>query len=485
MYRCKNCWHGVDTEDLNSIFQCPICGVEREMFEEIKITDKYKGIAIDKKNKAITRIIEKCINCGRCNNVCHNLVGIKYEIEQLRHPICVNCGTCILNCPTGAIVPKYAFKKVFNLIKNKNKTVIISVSPAVRVALGEEFGLDYGKNVEGKMVTALKKIGFDYVFDTTFGADLTVIEEANELIKRLDKPQKLPQFSSCCPSWVKYLEIYHPELIKHLSTCKSPIGMQGSIVKTYFAKEKKLKPQNIIHVALTPCTAKKAEIALNESNTSKKYYKKPSLVDTDYVITTSELGLMLRENNIDFANLSSSGFDNLLNKGSGSGLLFGNIGGVTNAVINTTYHLLTNEDPHKLDITFEKAKKYDDVLITKIVIKNKTIAIAVVNGLIAAEKIIQNNVYQQYDFIEVMNCQSGCIGGGGQPLGPINKQNIIIEARKKSLKAADKADIISYSYQNPDIIRIYNNFLEKPGSSLSEKLLHTTYKDKSKLLKNK
>lgn len=481
MYRCKNCYHGVDEEDLNSIFQCPVCGVEREMFEEIKDDDPYKGVIIAKDNKSIMRIMEKCINCGRCSYICQNVVGIKYDYDKLKHPICINCGTCSLNCPMGAIIPKYSYQKVLEAINDPDKTVIVSTSPAVRVSLGEEFKMAYGSYVEGKMVTSLKLLGFDYVLDTTFGADLTALEEATELLKRLENKDNLPQFSSCCPSWVKYLEIYHPQLIKHLSTCKSPISMQGTIIKTFFAKERKIDQNKIVHVALTPCTAKKYETARQEMTINSEY---DNIKDTDYVITTSELALMLREKNIDFPSLTDTGFDSLLNKGSGAGILFGSSGGVTSSVLRTLSYLITGQDPKKLTFDFKDVENLENVKETKIKLNNQEISVAVIQGINNVEPILNNlNKYKKYSFIEVMNCKGGCIGGGGQPLGPINKQEQIIEARKNSLIKGDEEDNIKCPYQNPDIQKIYLEFLDHPNSQLSEDLLHTNYQDKSYLLK--
>lgn len=480
MYRCKNCYHGVDEDNLNSIFQCPVCGVEREMFEEIKSDDPYKGVPIDINNQAINRIDEKCINCGRCAFICQNVTGIKYDYEKQRHPICIHCGACIQNCPTGAIVPKYSYNKVLEMINDPDKIVVVSTSPAVRVALGEEFKMEYGTFVEEKMVTALKELGFDYVLDTTFGADLTTMEEATELLERIKNNQQLPQFSSCCPSWVKYLEIYHPEYLNNLSTCKSPIGMQGSIVKTYFAEQKNLQPQNIIHVALTPCTSKKFEISRDELNSSSVQNQCEGLRDTDYVITTSELGLMLREKHIDLKNLKSTEFDQLLNKGSQGGMLFGQSSGVTTSVIRTLYYLITKEEL-KEPLIF-KDTEIDHLKELQIKIGEYDFKIAVIEGMLTAEKILSK--LNSYHFIEVMNCQGGCVGGAGQPLTPINKYEQAVIERKNSLINNSNEDIINASYQNPDICRIYEEFLIRPNSKLSKKLLHTTYKNRNYLLVN-
>ena len=476
MYRCKNCYHGVDLEELNSAFQCPICGVEKECFEEIKEDEEFKGIPIAFDNIAIRRINDKCINCGRCAFVCENMVGVKYDKKQ-KHPICLNCGACIQNCPMGAIVPNYAYKKVLEAIEDPNKIVIVSTSPAVRFALGDIFNEPYGNDVEGKMVSALKELGFNYVLDTTFGADLTTMEEATEFLDRIENKKRLPQFTSCCPSWVKYLEIYHPELKDNLSSCKSPIGMQGSIVKTYFAKQNDLNPEDVIHVALTPCTAKKYEISKDELNDSDDYNEMENMKDTDYVITTSELGLMLQEKGIDFSNLLPKTFDSIMNKGSSGGLLFGHHTGVTTSLIRTLHYLITKEDLDD-DLKFENQDEHIKTLEIKI--GDYNLRVAIIEGLLKAEKILDN--LDKYDLIEVMNCIGGCIGGGGQPLNPINEKEEVLKAREKGIINSSDNDIIRASYQNPDIKRIYKEFLEQPNSKISKTLLHTFYQDRSYLL---
>ena len=282
---------------------CPKCGAKKDSFKEseklVDIIDSMldevtenetqkiinddihdKKIKIDPYNPAIVRIIEKCINCGQCKKTCENIVNLKYNLKECKNPICLGCGQCLLNCPTGAIIPRYCYHDVKRTIISNEKIVVGIISPAVRVALGEMFNLKSGDNVEKKIVTALKKLGFDYVFDTAFGADLTIMEEVTEFAKRLKEGLSLPQFTSCCPAWVKYAEIYHPELLENISTCKSPIGMQCSIIKSYFAEEKNIEPSKIVTVAITPCTSKKME--------AKEYT--PNI---DYVMTTSELGIFL------------------------------------------------------------------------------------------------------------------------------------------------------------------------------------------------
>lgn len=483
-YRCKLCGYEVEMEEMPIDYKCPICGVSASMFEEVK-EEIDNRIPISPNNPAIARIMEKCINCGRCKTICQEQVGIKYDIKNTKEPVCVNCGQCVLNCPVGALVPKYNYQKVFEAINDPEKIVIVSTSPAVRVALGEEFKMEAGSFVEGKMIAALRKLGFDYILDTTFGADLTIMEEASELVERIKNNKNLPQFTSCCPAWVKYVEMYYPELLNHISSCKSPIGMQGAIIKTYFAKMKNINPEKIVNVALTPCTAKKFEINRPELNDSSKYNNTDKLRDMDYVITTSELGLMLREKEIDFKTLEDEKYDNLLDRGSGAGLIFGNTGGVMEAALRTAYKLLTGKDPDKHLLKLEEVRGYQGVRQATIKIDSIDLKVAVVYGLknvkIFLEKLKNNDL--DYQFIEVMNCPLGCVGGGGQPLTAISTLDEIRQKRVMGLYNKEETDIIKCSYDNPDIKKIYKEFLKEPLSDLSEDLLHTTYSSKSDLIK--
>lgn len=426
---------------------------------------------IDENNPSIARIEEKCIHCGMCKNTCLNTTGISYEKEKVTNPICVHCGQCILTCPVGALVPKYDYKKVLNYLKDTDYTVIVSTSPAVRVALGDEFGLEPGSLVEGKMVSALKELGFSYVLDTTFGADVTIMEEATELIHRIQNHEKLPQFTSCCPSWVKYAEMYHPEILDHLSTTKSPISMQGAIIRTYFSKMHGLDPNKIITVALTPCTAKKYEI------------KRSELSSMDYVITTTELAMMVRECNINFKELKDKAYDSLLGKGSGAGVIFGNSGGVMEAALRTAYYLATKEKAPAYFYELTDVRGLEGVKEATITLKDKTYQVAVVSGLKNAEQIIPN--MSKYVMIEVMNCKGGCIAGGGQPLVAIGKLDDYKKARMASLYQNDREQTIKDSYENPDVISLYKSYLNYPMSDLAENLLHTMYEDKSNLIKEK
>lgn len=470
-FKCKVCGAVAQLENLPENYRCSVCGSSEDVFYEFKEEIIKKYIPISPSNPAIQRLIEKCINCGGCTTTCIDKVGIKYDVNKVKEPVCVNCGQCRITCPTGAIQEKYEYKQVKEIIKDKNKKVVCITSPAVRVSLGEEFDMKSGTNIEGKMVSSLRKLGFSYVFDTTFGADLTTMEEANELVYRLESKKNLPLFSSCCPAWVKYISMYHPNLLNHLSSCKSPIGMISAVIKNYFADKINVDKKDIIVVALTPCTAKKYEREYDEN--------------VDYVITTSEMGMYLREEKVDFNKLKASKFDNVMSRGSAGGVIFGSSGGVTESVLRVVYNILTKKDPKKQLTNFKAIRGLKNFKEANIKINDKNINVAVIYGLEEVEKVLQkleNNEEVKYDFIEVMNCPGGCVGGGGQPLKTISKMQDINLKRMQGLYKEDKSMKIKSSYKNPDIIEVYKKYLGCPLSNKSKELLHTKHKDKSDLL---
>ena len=468
-FKCNRCGIVIEKAKIESDYFCENCGVDASMFTEI--LDSNARIPISEDNPSIERIPNTCINCGMCYKTCRETVGIKYDINKVKSPICINCGACRLSCPTGAIKEKYAYKIVKDFIENTDKCVVVLTSPAVRVSIGEEFGFEAGTFLEGKMVSALRHLGFDYVFDTTFGADLTTVEEAYELLTRINNDMDLPMFSSCCPAWVKYMEMYHPNKLNHLSTCKSPIAMESALIKHYFSKIKGIKKSDIIVVALTPCTAKKYESSRSE------------LKDTDYVITTSELALFLKEENIDFINLDNSQYDSIFGKGSGGGTIFGTSGGVSESVLRTLHHFITGKEEN---VELNEIRGLDGLKEITLNIDDKTIKVAVINGLKNVFPILEkleNNEKIEYDFIEVMNCVGGCIGGGGQPLSVISKMDEIRKKRMEGLYKDDESSNIRCSYNNPDIIKIYNDYLVTYGSNIAHYLLHTNYFNKENLTK--
>ena len=427
-----------------------------------------KAVRIDEDNESIKRIKERCINCGRCKTICHDEIGINYN-DKCKKAVCINCGQCILNCPVGALVPKYDYKKVLNYLHDTDKIVTISVAPAVRTSIGEGFGLNPGTFLEKELVGALKEIGFDYVFDVTTGADMTVMEEAYELVDRLKNKKTLPMFTSCCPSWVKYLEIYHPDKLNHLSTVKSPIGIQSSIINTYFLNMMNIPKDKIINVVVVPCTAKKYEVKRTE-------------ISMDIAITTSELVLLLKESGIDIKKVKPKEFDSLLSKGSGGGLIFGRSGGVLESVLRCVNYIITGEDKIIDSLALEENKKSGTINKTTINVGPYKLRVASLQGMKNIEEILKD--LDNYDFIEVMNCPLGCVSGGGQVLSPINKMDDINIKRALSLDSDDKSNTIRFCYKNPNVINIYKTYLGYPNSPKALKLLHTNFKDRSSILRD-
>ena len=427
-----------------------------------------KAVRIDEDNESIKRIKERCINCGRCKTICHDEIGINYN-DKCKKAVCINCGQCILNCPVGALVPKYDYKKVLNYLHDTDKIVTISVAPAVRTSIGEGFGLNPGTFLEKELVGALKEIGFDYVFDVTTGADMTVMEEAYELVDRLKNKKTLPMFTSCCPSWVKYLEIYHHDKLNHLSTVKSPIGIQSSIINTYFLNMMNIPKDKIINVVVVPCTAKKYEVKRTE-------------ISMDIAITTSELVLLLKESGIDIKKVKPKEFDSLLSKGSGGGLIFGRSGGVLESVLRCVNYIITGEDKIIDSLALEENKKSGTINKTTINIGPYKLRVASLQGMKNIEEILKD--LDNYDFIEVMNCPLGCVSGGGQVLSPINKMDDINIKRALSLDSDDKSNTIRFCYKNPNVINIYKTYLGYPNSPKALKLLHTNFKDRSSILRD-
>jgi ferredoxin hydrogenase len=496
-YICSDCGYIVECEALAEKYVCPMCGSTKEKFDVVKnnsydnldeiidsvledaLEDKKvkiindnledKKVRISDYNHCIVRIPEKCINCGQCKKTCESIVNISYDLNKCKEPICIGCGQCILNCPTGALIPKYCYKEVKQIMDANEKIVVALVSPAVRVAFGESFGMSSGENLEEKIVSALKKVGFDYVFDTAFGADLTILEEVAEFASRLSNKGSLPQFTSCCPAWVKYAEIYHPEILPNLSSCKSPIGMQCAIIKSYFCEEKGIDPNKIVTVAITPCTAKKME--------ARDYT--PNI---DYVMTCSELTILLKEEDINIDNLPNSNFDKLLGESSGAGVMFGTSGGVCESVIRTLNRIMTKTNLKKDELVFNELRGYDGIKESTITIDKYELRVAVVQQMSNLEELLKDNKYKKYHFIEVMNCPNGCVGGGGQPLCPIKDLDKYREDRSKGLFEIDSKRAVRCAHDNKELKILYKNYLKKPLSEESFKLLHTSYSDKSNLL---
>lgn len=452
--------------------------------------EKSKCI-VDNSSLSVIRDGEKCILCGRCVNVCGKVqtvhainfaergfkakISPAYEIP-LQETTCTNCGQCILTCPVGALHEKENVNDVWDAIINPDKFVVVQTAPAVRIALGEEFAMPIGSRVTGKMVAALRRIGFDKVFDSNFAADLTIMEEGTELLKRLEKGENLPLFTSCCPGWVKFVEHNYPELLNNLSTCKSPSEMEGAMIKSYFAQKMGIDPKNIVTVSIMPCVGKKFENAREELSVD-------DLQDVDIVLTTRELASMIKESSVDFVNLDDETFDNPFGEGSGAGAIFAATGGVTEAALRTIFELTSGKELENID--FNVVRGLDGIKEAEVALPDgRKINAAVVNGLGNARKLIDEILSKEktYQFIEVMACPGGCITGGGQPL---TDPNIIdpMEVREKRANAIyeeDKSLKIRKSHKNPDIIKIYEEFLKEPNSHISHKYLHTTYVKRNK-----
>ena len=438
-------------------------------------------VPIDLDNPSIMRDESKCIKCGACKNICSDYIGVhtSYKLEDTGDvAVCINCGQCANVCPANSITEKYEYQDVRKAIADPDKIVIFSTSPSVRIALGEEFGLADGSFVQGKMVALLRLLGGDYVLDTNFAADLTIVEEASELVERITRKNKpLPQFTSCCPAWIKYAETYHPELLPHLSSAKSPIGMQGPTIKTYFAKKMGIDPRKIVNVAVTPCTAKKFEIRREEMQAAAKYLDIPGMRDMDYVITTRELAKWAKEFELDFASLPESNYDRLMGEASGAGIIFANTGGVMEAALRTAYEYLTKEPSPAVLYQLEPIRGLEGIKEASLKIGNLDVKVAVIFGTANVEKFLQHckETGTSYHFIEVMTCPGGCIGGGGQPKGILEKGDALLKARIQGIYKRDSIMTQRKSHENKEIQTLYQDFYGKPLSELSEQMLHTIY----------
>lgn len=444
-------------------------------------------IPIDEDNPSIKRNEELCVKCGACRRVCntHIAVGRLYDLESTGdRAICIHCGQCANVCPTNSITEQYEYGEVKKAIADPNKIMIFNTSPSVRVSLGEEFGLAPGTFVEGKMVASLRALGADYVLDTNFGADMTIMEESCEFIGRLAKrTSPLPQFTSCCPAWVKFCETFYPQILPHLSSAKSPIGMQSPTVKTYFARQNGIDLRQIVNVAVTPCTAKKFEIRRAEMNAASREWGVPGMRDMDYVITARELAKWLKEEFVDFNALPNGFYDGLMGTASGAGAIFGNTGGVMEAVIRNAYYYAARKRPPDNFLNLQAVRGMDGIREATVTIAGTPIQVAVVHGINNAKQLIDKLLtdgFRAYDLIEVMACRGGCIGGGGQPKTTIPMTDEIRKTRIDALYRKDSGMAVRFSIDNPDIKTVYRQYYKQPSSPIAKRLLHTSYHSRSK-----
>lgn len=426
----------------------------------------------------------KCILCRRCVAACQaqhisvigaNARGFDTHIgSAFERPLdsvaCVSCGQCIVNCPTGAIYEKDDTAKVLEAINDPEKFVVVHTAPSIRVTLGECFGMHIGTNVQGKMVAALRRLGFDKVFDTDFGADLTIVEEANEFLGRVQNGGVLPMITSCSPGWIKYCEHYYPDMLDHLSTCKSPQQMSGAIIKTWYAEKMGIDPKDIVVVGIMPCTAKKFETKRNDQAAS-------GYPDVDYSLTTRELGRMIESAGIYFKHLPDEEFDNPLGDSTGAAVIFGATGGVMEAALRTAVEKLSGEELKSLDFT--EVRGTDGIKEASYTVNGMEVKVCVVSGLANANTIMEKvkNGTADYHFIEIMGCPGGCVNGGGQPIvsSQIRNWTDIRPLRAKALYDEDASKKLRKSHENPEIKQIYEEYLGKPNGHKSHELLHTTY----------
>jgi iron-only hydrogenase group A len=454
---------------------------------------------IDRSSPSFMKDDSKCIRCQRCVRTCSELQYISaiavankgahqkissFHDRPMSHVVCTNCGQCVNRCPTGALVEKTYIDQVWDAIYDPEKHVVVQTAPAVRVALGEDLGYDPGERVTGKMVNALKQLGFNSVLDTDFSADLTIMEEGTELLVRLkkalvdgNKEISLPMFTSCSPGWIKFIEHKYPEFLPNLSTCKSPQQMFGALAKTFYAQKRKLDPSKVVSVSIMPCIAKKYEADRPEMRSSG--YK-----DVDFVLTTRELAIMIKQAGIDFRSLESVSYDSLMGDSTGAAVIFGATGGVMEAALRTAYEIVTGREIPFKNLNIMPVRGMDGVKEATLKIEGCTeewkflegaeLKVAIAHGLVNANKIMKmvKSGKAAYHFIEIMACPGGCIGGGGQPI-PTSME--IRQKRMKAIYSEDEHMVLRKSHENPDVIAIYKEFLGKPNSHLSHELLHTHY----------
>ena len=470
---------------------CELQALANEMgIEDIEFPGERIIKTIDELSPSIVRDNNKCILCRRCVAACAKTQGVfaigmqnrgfKTQVgsefgKSLNDVACINCGQCIAACPTGALTEKDATKEVWAALNDPDKYVVFQTAPAVRVAIGEEFGMPIGTRCTGKMVSAIRRLGADKVFDVDFAADLTIMEEGTELLNRINSGGVLPMITSCSPGWIKYCETFYPDFIPNLSTCKSPNQMQGAVTKTYFAKQNDLDPRDIYVVSVMPCTAKKFEIARPE-------FGRDGYRDVDANLTTRELARMIRQAGLDFVHLPEEEFDDMLGESSGAGVIFGVTGGVMEAALRTVVDVLTGEDMPRLE--YADVRGLEGIKEATVNVNGTDINVAIVHGTANAAKLLNaiRAGEKTYHFIEVMGCPGGCVTGGGQPIVDARTRYHVDPraARAAATYSEDESMAIRKSHKNPAVQKLYAEFLGEPNSHIAHELLHTTYVDRSK-----
>ena len=482
----KKCLSCVRSENCELQKLCRDYGVED--------VDAFEGenpqSPLDETTLHMVRDNNKCILCRRCVAACEDQfvgvigpngrgfdthIGCAFE-KDLGDVACVSCGQCIVNCPTGALREKDQIDEVVAAIADPKKHVVVQTAPSVRAALGEEFGMPIGTNVEGKMVAALRRLGFDKVFDTDFGADMTIMEEAHEFIDRVQNGGVLPLITSCSPGWIKFCEFYYPELLPNLSSCKSPQQMQGALIKTWYAETHNIDPKDIVSVSVMPCTAKKFEISRDDENAA-------GVPDVDVVLTVRELARMIKRANIDLTMLPDEKFDPTMDVSTGAAVIFGATGGVMEAALRTAADTLTGKSLDSID--YDEVRGTDGIKEAVYNVAGMDVKVAVASGLSNANEILKKvkNGEADYHFIEIMCCPGGCVNGGGMPIQPSSVRNFvdIRKERAKVLYEEDKNLPLRKSHDNPVVKKCYAEYLGEPGSHKAHEILHTTYTPRPKM----
>ncbi len=481
----------------NHPFDCLVCAknltcdlqalAQQLGIREIRYTGEKMDYPLDTSSNALVKDPNKCVMCRRCETMCNDVqscgilsavnrgfdvfVGPAFNLDMV-DTACTFCGQCVAVCPTAALTEVNNTSKVWAALNDPKKHVLVQVAPAVRVAIGELFGMDPGSITTGKLVSSLRALHFDAVFDTDFGADLTIMEEASELINRIQNGGRLPMLTSCCPAWVKFFEHQFPDLLDIPSTCKSPQIMLGAIAKTYYAEKAGIAPDDIVVVSVMPCLAKKAEAARPELSHD-------TLQNVDIVITTRELGSMLKSAGVDFANLENSDFDSILGESTGASVIFGTTGGVIEAAVRTAYEWITNETLEAVE--FKELRGLEGIRSATVKVGDMPLRIGIAHGLGNARKLLEDirDGISHFDAIEIMACPGGCIGGGGQPYHHGNMS--IIKKRQMAIYAEDRGKTLRKSHDNPYIKKLYEEFLGQPNSEKSHHLLHTHYVKREKI----